>query len=152
MNQRELSAFRPRFAEAIAAEGYEMLDVEFVHEDGEDVLRFYIYHPDGITVEDCEQVSNALSPKLDEWDPIDTHYLLEVSSPDLSRPLVTDRQLELAIGEALEVSLYQKIHGTKHFEATLLSFDDETMRFDWAGEEMTLSRQQIANLRLALEF
>lgn len=152
MNQRELTVLRPRFAEVIEHEGYEMLDVEFVHEDGEAVLRFYIYHPDGITAEDCEQVSNALSPRLDEWDPIDTHYLLEVSSPDLSRPLVTDRQLELSIGERLEVSLYQKIKGTKHFEATLLGFDDEFVELEMGHDVCRLARKDIAQLRVALDF
>lgn len=111
MKQSMVKTWRPRFDEVVQEAGYELLDVEFVHEQDDAILRFFIYHPDGITVDDCEIVSNALSPKLDEWDPIDQHYLLEVSSPDLSRPLKTDRQLELHIGEEVEIGLYKRKTG-----------------------------------------
>lgn len=152
MNKKMLNEWRPRFAEAIAAVGYEMLDVEYVTEEGEDVLRFYIYRPEGITIDDCEMVSHALSPKLDEWDPIDTHYLLQVSSPDLSRPLTTDRQLEIACGEELEINLYQKKNGSKHFVATLVDFDAESIYFKQNETPIDLKRTEIAQLKIHLTF
>ncbi len=152
MNKRMLNEWRPRFAEVIAQAGYEMLDVEFVHEGADAVLRFFIYSDQGITIDDCEVVSNMLSPKLDEWDPIDQHYLLEVSSPDLSRPLMTDRQLELHLGDRLEITLYQKKNGTKHLVGVLSGFDDQVITFDFGHETESLARESIAQIKPYLEF
>lgn len=152
MNQEMLRTWKPRFAEVVEEAGFELLDVEFVREQGDSILRFYIYHPNGITVDDCEIVSKALSPKLDEWDPIDQRYLLEVSSPDLSRPLTTDRQLELNLGKEVEVGLYQKRDGNKQWVATLVSFDDETFTLEINGQEQKWERKDIAKVRPHITF
>ena len=85
--------------------GYELVDIEFVNEGKNKILRFFIYKDGGITIDDCEKTSNFLSERLDEIDLIKSFYYLEVSSPDLSRPLKTDRDLERNKDELLEIKL-----------------------------------------------
>lgn len=152
MKQSLVKTWRPRFDEVVKEVGYELLDVEFVHEQGDNILRFFIYHPDGITVDDCEAVSNVLSLKLDEWDPIDQHYLLEVSSPDLSRPLKTDRQLEINFGKKVEIGFYKKENGSKQLVATLINFDDEAIVVNDKENERRLLREDISQIRPYIAF
>ena len=82
---------------------FELVDVEFVKEAGTWFLRAYIDKPGGITIDDCELVSRALSDLLDEKDFIEETYILEVSSPGLGRPLKKDRDFERSLGESVEV-------------------------------------------------
>lgn len=100
-----ITRLKNEFNDDIENMGYELVDVEFVSENGERYLRFYIYKEDGIDVTDCEKVSQVLDAKLDELDLINKSYYLEVSSPDLSRPLKTDRDLERNKEELLEIKL-----------------------------------------------
>lgn len=85
--------------------GYELVDIEFRNTKDGRILTFYIYDEAGITVDDCEKVSNVLDAKLDELDLIKSQYYLEVSSQDLSRPLKTDRDLIRNHEELLKVKL-----------------------------------------------
>lgn len=100
-----ITRLKDEFTEDIEDLGYELVDVEFKSENGERFLRFYIYNENGIDVTDCEKVSGFLDEKLDELDLINKSYYLEVSSPDLSRPLKTDRDLERNKEEQLEIKL-----------------------------------------------
>lgn len=100
-----ITKLKNEFGKDIEDLGYELVDVEFVSENGERFLRFYIYKEDGIDVTDCEKVSEFLDKKLDQLDLINKSYYLEVSSPDLSRPLKTDRDLERNKDELLEIRL-----------------------------------------------
>lgn len=87
--------------------GYELYHLEFVTEEGEDYLRYYIESPDQKTIDlkDCERVSRKLSDLLDEADPIESAYILEVSSPGLFRQLFTPDHQKKAIGETVRVRL-----------------------------------------------
>lgn len=85
--------------------GYELVDIEFRSTKDGRILTFYIYDEAGITVDDCEKVSNVLDARLDELDLIKSQYYLEVSSQDLSRPLKTDRDLIRNHEELLKVKL-----------------------------------------------
>ena len=87
---------------------FELVDVEYVKEGGTWYLRAYIDKPGGITVDDCEVISRALSDLLDEHDFIEEAYILEVSSPGLGRPLKKDKDFERSIGE--EVDILSLIH------------------------------------------
>ncbi|MGO3018569.1 MAG: ribosome maturation factor RimP [Anaerococcus sp.] len=100
-----ITRLKDEFTGDIEDLGYELVDVEFKSENGERFLRFYIYNEKGIDVTDCEKVSGFLDEKLDELDLINKSYYLEVSSPDLSRPLKTDRELEIHKDELLEIKL-----------------------------------------------
>ena len=78
-------------APMIASMGFELCDVTFQKEYGDWVLTFYIDKQDGVTIDDCEAVSKAIDPLLDEYDPIDQEYVLSVSSLGIDRPLKKDR-------------------------------------------------------------
>ena len=92
-----------------------LVDVEFLKEGANWYLRVYIDKPGGIAIDDCQAVSEQLSDKLDEVDPIKQSYILEVSSPGLERPLKKDSDFERFKGEQVEVKLFQPIERKKDF-------------------------------------
>ena len=95
-------------AEPVAAEyGCELWDVEYVREAGAWYLRLYIDKPGGVSIDDCEAVSRALDPVLDEADPIPTSYIFEVSSAGAERVLKRPGDFERFLGEQVEVRHYQ---------------------------------------------
>ena len=100
-----ITTLKQTFEEDIENLGYELVDIDFRTTKEGRMLTFYIYDEDGITVDDCEKVSNLLDDKLDELDLIKGQYYLEVSSQDLSRPLKTDRDLIRNYQELLKVKL-----------------------------------------------
>ena len=87
----------------VEAKGFELVDVEWVKEGANWYLRAYIDKENGITVDDCEEVSRALSDLLDEEDFISENYILEVSSPGLDRPLKKEKDFARSIGKDVEV-------------------------------------------------
>ena len=90
--------------------GYELADVEYGVEDGLNVLTLFIYRPEGISLDDCETVSRAVDPILDEADPIEEAYYLSVSSLGLDRPLKKPRDFERKLGTEITVGLYAPIN------------------------------------------
>ena len=116
--------------------GYELYNTEFVKEGRDWFLRVYIdklqaagqAEPQYISTEDCEKVSRFLSEKLDEADPIEQNYYLEVSSPGMDRPLVRPEHYERYVGEEVEIRLYKAIDGVKNIHGVLESFDKDSER------------------------
>lgn len=100
-----ITRLKETFENDIKSLGYELVDIEFRNGEDGKILTFFIYKPEGITIDDCEKVSTFLDQKLDELDLIKGQYYLEVSSQDLSRPLKTDRDLERNSNELLKVTL-----------------------------------------------
>lgn len=132
---------------------YELYDVEFVKEAGNWYLRVYIDKEGGITIDDCELVSRALSDLLDEHDFISESYMLEVSSPGLGRRLRKDKHFEKSIGEEVEIKLYRPINKKKEFIGLLKSFDKNTIAIELNDKTvMEIPREQIANVRLTFDF
>lgn len=140
---------------------FELVDVEYVREAGNWYLRAYVDKEGGITIDDCELVSRALSERLDEEDFIPDSYILEVSSPGLGRQLKKDKDFQRSLGEEVEVKLYQGISEkvgkkevrTKEWFGILKAFDDETVTLEpESGEAMVLERKNIAIIKLALDF
>lgn len=132
---------------------FELVDVEYVKEAGNWYLRCYIDKPGGITINDCELVSRALSDMLDEEDFIaDDSYILEVSSPGLGRPLKKEKDFERSIGAQVEVKTYQAIDRQKEFTGTLAAYDKDSFTIEAEGESMTFRRSDVALVRLALDF
>ncbi len=130
-----------------------LYDVEYVREGKENYLRVYIDKEGGVTIDDCEVVSRALSDKLDEKDYIRDAYILEVSSPGLGRTLKKDAHLEKSIGEKVEISTFRKIDGQKEFSGVLTSFDSSSITvIDEENKELTFSRSDISLIRLAFDF
>ncbi|MDY5578258.1 MAG: ribosome maturation factor RimP [Lachnospiraceae bacterium] len=137
----------------ITENNFELVDVEYVKEAGNWYLRVYIDKENGITVDDCEIISRALSDKLDSQDFIEDSYILEVSSPGLGRPLKKEKDFKRSIGKEVEVKLYKAINRQKDFEGVLKAYSDTeiTIEID-ENEEMTFLRNDIALIRLSFDF
>lgn len=133
--------------------GVSIYDVEYVKEGSDWYLRAYIDKDGGVTIEDCELVSRALSDALDEKDFIKDAYILEVSSPGLGRQLKKDRHFEKSLGEEVEVKLFEALEGQKEFAGCLTSYDKEHVVILTQDEkEIQFERAKIATVRLALDF
>ena len=134
------------------ANGVEIYDVEYVKEGSDWYLRAYIDKPEGVNILDCENVSSALSDKLDEEDFIDDAYILEVSSPGLGRTLKKDKHLEKSLGEEVELRLYKPKDKQKEFAGILKAFDENSVTIETQEEEKVFARSEIALIRLAFDF
>ena len=131
----------------------ELVDVEFVKEAGTWYLRAYIDKEGGVTIDDCELISRALSDRLDEEDFIEESYILEVSSPGLGRPLKKDKDFARSLGESVEVRLFRAIDRQKEFTGILKNWDKDTVTLEFEDmSEMTFERANIALIRLAFDF
>ena len=139
-------------APIVSDKGVEIYDVEYVSEAGEWYLRAYIDKPGGVTIDDCEAVSRALSDALDADDFIEDAYYLEVSSPGLGRTLKKDSHLEKSIGMEVDVKTYKPIDKQKEFTGILKGFDADKITLEIAGEEVSFARKEIANIKLTLDF
>ena len=134
------------------ANGVEIYDVEYVKEGSDWYLRAYIDKPEGVNILDCENVSRALSDKLDEEDFIDDAYILEVSSPRLGRTLKKDKHLEKSLREEVELRLYKPKDKQKEFAGILKAFDENSVTIETQEEEKVFARSEIALIRLAFDF
>ena len=132
---------------------FELVDVEFVKEAGTNYLRIYIDKEGGITIDDCEIISRALSDLLDEKDYIEETYILEVSSPGLGRQLKKDKDFDRSIGEEVDIKLFQPIDKQQEFNGILEAYDDKeiTVRLD-EDTVIKFNRKDIALIRLAFDF
>lgn len=133
--------------------GVEIYDVEYVKEGGDWYLRAYIDKEGGVTIEDCEKVSRAISDIMDREDFIEDKYILEVSSPGLGRALKKDKHLARSIGEEVEVKTYKPIEKQKEFAGILKAFDEESITIETKeAVSMKFARSDVALIRLALDF
>ena len=137
----------------VDANGFELVDVEYVKEGGTWYLRAYIDKPGGITVDDCELVSRAANDILDEKDFVEDSYVFEVSSPGLGRPLKKEKDFARSIGEEVEIRTVRPINRQKEFVGILNAYDKEAVTIELEdGEIMQISRSDIALIRLAFDF
>ena len=133
--------------------GYEVWDVEFVKEGSGWFLRVTIDSDDGIVIDDCEKVSRAISPLLDEVDPIEQNYTLEVSSPGLERTLRKPEHFESCIGEEIEVRLYSPDEsGSKAYKGKLVSSDGDNFTIETDGAEKTFEISKVAKANVFFDF
>lgn len=143
-------------APIVQAYDCEVYDVEYVKEGKEWYLRAYIDKPDGVSINDCENVSRVFSEKLDEEDFIPDAYILEVSSPGLGRTLKKDRHFEKSLGDEVEVKTYKPIDRQKEFIGILKAYDKDTvtieLEMDSETKDMVFAKSDIAIIRLTLDF
>ncbi len=135
------------------SEDLNLIDVEFLKEGSDWVLRIFLENKDGdLTIEECEKVSRSLSIILDEEDPIDKSYILEVSSPGLERPLKTEEDFERFRGELIAVKTFKKINGEKEFIGTLKEFADDqiTLILD-DDQEISIDYSLVARSNITFE-
>lgn len=139
--------------ERIESMGFELCDVEYQKEYGDWVLTFYIDKPQGVTIDECEEVSRAIEPILDEADPIESEYVLSVSSLGIDRPLKKDRDFERAAGKELEIKLYAPLSGKKQWIGTLTAFDADSFTVETEkGETLTVKKKDCALVRPYIRF
>ncbi len=117
---------------AIDGLGYRIYHLEYVTEEGEEYLRFYIENKSGedITLDDCEKVSRKVSDILDEKDPIDVQYFLEVSSPGLFKPLFNAEHIKAEIGERVEIKLNSDDKSKNRILGVLNSFENDILKVE----------------------
>lgn len=144
-------------AKPIAQElGLELVDVEYVKEGKDWFLRVYADKENGINIDECVELSEKLSLKLDEVDPIPENYFLEVSSPGAERPLKKLADFEKAIGKNVHVKTYEPINGEKEFEGIMLQFDGKEItlqiKIKTAKKEVIIPYEKVAKARLAVTF
>ena len=128
--------------------GYELSDLEAKLGGQNGLLRLYIDKEDGITLDDCEKVSLAVSALLDVEDPLPGQYNLEVSSPGSDRTLTKPAHFERFAGETVKVQMRFPIEGRRRFRGTLVSSDDENIVVEVDGVAHTLTMATIDSARL----
>ena len=135
------------------SEDLNLIDVEFLKEGSDWILRIFLENKDGdLTIEECEKVSRALSMILDEEDPIDKSYILEVSSPGLERPLKTEEDFKRFKGELIAVKTFKKIDGEKEFIGTLKNFESDSITLLLKNDqEITIDYNLVARANLTFE-
>ena len=132
--------------------GYELYEVEYQKEFDNWVLTLYIESPNGVSIDDCELVSNAVDPILDEADPIEQAYYLSVSSLGIDRPLKTDRDYARNVGNVLDVKLYAPLSGKKEFTGTLKGYDPATFTIELNSVDVVIERKKAALIRPHISF
>lgn len=132
--------------------GCTLWDVEYVKEAGVWYLRLYIDKPGGVAIDDCVAVDRLVSPLLDEADPIEGSYILEVSSPGADRVLRKPEHFAAYLGEEVEVRLYRPRNGAKSVVGTLDAFEQGDVTVTTPAETVTLAKQDIAQVRLTITF
>jgi ribosome maturation factor RimP len=129
--------------------GYELWELEYAARPGGGLLRLYIDSPDGISVDDCERVSRAVSETLDASDPIPGHYTLEVSSPGLDRVLRTRAQFERFSGEQVRLEMARPVAGRRRFQGRLAEVGEREITLEVEGASVRLPIDDIHKARLA---
>lgn len=132
--------------------GCELWDVEYVREAGTWFLRVYIDKDGGVDILDCEKVSRVLSDLLDEADPIEGSYTLEVSSAGAERPLKRPGDFARFMGSPVAVKLYKARDGRKEFAGVLAGYEDGNVTITVGDAAMTFTKEEVALCRLRIEF
>lgn len=132
--------------------GYEFVGLEYNSNPKSSVLRIYIDHENGVGIDDCESVSREVAALLDVKDPIKSHYNLEVSSPGLDRPLFTIEHYRKFAGCVAQVNLFAPQQGRRKFSGPILGADDNGVRMEQDGVEVTLNFGNIAKARLVPDY
>ncbi|MEG2337741.1 MAG: ribosome maturation factor RimP [Clostridium sp.] len=128
--------------------GYELVDIEYIKEDGEWYLRFYIDSENGIQIEDCAAVSRAVGDRLDEVDPIKESYYLEVSSPGLDRPLKKESDFIKYNGKKIKIKFYKPFMDKKFVEGILNGYTDNNIIITIDNNNIEIDKSLVASVRL----
>ena len=135
--------------DAVEAEGVRLWDVRFLKEGASWYLRVFIDKPEGISIDDCTNVSHAIDPIIDEADPIDVSYYLEVCSPGIERELTRSRHYEESLGKQVRLKLYRAYDGKKEITGTLEDVTEENVTLVTEGNAFTVERKNISKANLS---
>ena len=134
--------------EKIEKIGYELYDVLFVKEGPNKILRIVIDSPKGISLEDCEKVNNEIKETIDEANPIEDQYFLEISSPGIERLLRKDWQLKKFKGTEVNIKLFKKDeNGKKEYTGILGDITENTLDVEVEDENITIDRKIISQVK-----
>lgn len=137
---------------AVSSLGYLLWDVEYIKEGADMILRITIDSPEGIGIEDCEKVSREIDPIIDEADPIEVSYRLEVSSPGVERVLTRPEHFASCIGEKVEVKLYAPMNGRKQLCGILSAADKDSITVSENGTDSVLLKSAVAKVATVFEW
>lgn len=141
------------FAKPVVEEkGCRLWDVEYVREGSDYFLRIFIDKDGGVDISDCEAISRALDPILDEKDPIPGSYHFEVCSAGLERALKRPEDFQRFLGSPITVKLYRPYNGLKEIPCTLTGYEDGKVTVLSGKETITFEKSQVALVRLRVEF
>ena len=132
--------------------GLELVDVEYLTERGRWILRIYIDKPGGVTIDDCVEASNEVGALLDVKDIIPVHYVLEVSSPGLDRPLKKEKDFLRFVGEKIKVRMKHDVYGRKNFTGVFRRYERGILYVEVDGNIFSLPRADIAKANLVYSF
>ncbi|MBE6959317.1 MAG: ribosome maturation factor RimP [Ruminococcaceae bacterium] len=142
-----------QFAQPIVeSHGCSLWDVEYVREGSERFLRLYIEKEGGVDIADCEAISRAVDPVLDEKDPIAESYHFEVCSAGLERALKRPGDFERFMGSPITVKLYRPKNGLKELPGILRGYEDGRVTVEAGKEIITFEKSEVALVRLRVEF
>jgi len=152
-------ALAQRFTAVLADLGLECMGVEFLPSQGQSTLRVYLDIPEGaaadadgerreVGIEDCEAASRELSAMLEVEDPIPGHYVLEVSSPGIDRPLFTAAQFARVVGQEVKVLLRAPLEGRRRLRGKLLAVDGERIELEGEGRTFAFGHAQVESARV----
>ena len=136
----------------VEAQGCELWDVEYVREGSEYFLRLYLDKEGGVDINDCEAVSRAVDPILDEKDPIPGSYHFEVCSAGLERVLKRPGDFQQFLGSPITVKLYRPRNGLKEMPCVLKEYDAGKLTVEAGKETITFEKSEVAQVRLRVEF
>ena len=133
--------------ETVKNEGVTLWDVRFLKEGANWYLRVFIDKPEGISIDDCTAVSHAIDPIIDEADPIDKSYYLEVCSPGVERELTRPWHYEAVLGEKIKIKLYKALDGKKEFTG-LLKTSGDTLIIETETGEISFPKETVSKAYL----
>lgn len=129
--------------------GLDIWDIRFVKEGTDWYLRIFIDKDGGVSIDDCVDLTHAITKSLDDADPISQSYLLEVSSPGVERELITDSHFEKYIGAAVMMRLIRPIDKVRDFGGILKNYENGLITVELAdGEELTVNKKETSYVKL----
>ncbi|HRC80184.1 MAG TPA: ribosome maturation factor RimP [Sedimentibacter sp.] len=152
MNKKNiLSSVRKMAEDILKTTDMELIDVEYVKEGPFKYLRIYIDKPGGVSVDDMADVSRVLSKKLDEADPIEEQYFLEVSSPGLERPFKREEDYIRNIGNLVEAKFYKPLEGKKSMVGVLKEKRENSIVIEAGEESLLIELKDISKINRVIE-
>ena len=134
------------------SQGFELVDLEYQRGPQGWVLRIYLDRAGGVTLDDCAEVSGEIGAVLEVKDVIPNPYVLEVSSPGLTRPLRKPEDFNRFRNRLVKIKLYEPVEGRKNFRGNLLGLEGDKVRLEIEGRVYELPLQGIAKANLEIEF
>lgn len=133
--------------------GYSIYDIMYVKEGKDYYLRIFIDNENGISLNDCEKVNDAITDMLDSANYIKDQYFLEISSPGIERNIRTDKHLQLNLNEEINVKLFKAIEKKKELEGILKKFDDEAITLENENnDDIIIQRNNISSMKRAFKW